>query len=107
MDDGRQQRFREMTADRNRKVLDAACRLAEDNGLAGVTRDAVADAAGVSAGTASAAYGDMNVLREAVMREAVSRPLLRVLAQGLAAGHATARAAPDELRQRALETVSA
>jgi AcrR family transcriptional regulator len=93
-----------MNAARNTAVLDAACTIAHEEGVAKVTRMRVADAAGVSLGSVSAAFGGMPELHEAVMREAVRRPLLSVLAQGLAMGDAIARDAPDDLKRQAVES---
>lgn len=96
----------ETRAVRNRTVLDAACGLATLSGLASVKRVNVAQAAGVSCGTVSAAFEDMDGLRRAVMTRAVELGLLKILAEGLALGDPIARAAPDDLKTRALATLS-
>jgi len=95
-----------MTARRNMIALEAACAVAHDEGLNALTRDKVARRAALASGSVTAAFGDMPGLRDAVMREAVSRPILSVLAQGLAARDAIACAAPADLRLAALATVS-
>ena len=81
-------------------------RVAERDGLAAVTRSIVAREARVVPATVSNAYGSMPALRDALMREAVSRPVLSVLAQGLAMGDPIARAAPEHVRQAALASLT-
>ena len=88
------------------RVLDAACGLVETEGLAAFSRSRVAAYARCSLGTVSNAYGDMQSLRDAVMQEAVTRPILSVLAQGLAMGDPIARAAPEHVRQAALASLT-
>jgi AcrR family transcriptional regulator len=95
------------TENRNRAVLEAALELAQERGFAGITRDAVAERAGVAAGSVNNAYGDMNGLRDAVMANAVARELVDIVGAGLAAGHPAARNAPDDLKARALAKLAA
>lgn len=92
----------EPRAQRARNVLTAACAVAEDRGLSHVTKRVVALRAGVATGTVINAFGSMDALREEVLREAVRRPMLSVLAEGIIAGHEIARAAPGDLKQQAL-----
>ncbi len=100
------QRAAAMREARDAKVLDAAVTVASDAGVHALTRVVVAGQAGVSEATVSNALGTMAQVREAVMREAIRRPVLNVLAQGLALGDPIARDAPDDLKQAALATVS-
>jgi len=93
-------------AERDAAVLDAACAVALEHGLSSLTRRAVAIRSGKGAGTVNLAFGTMAELRDAVIREAVARPILPVLAQALAMGEPIARAAPETLRAQALEAVS-
>lgn len=103
----REERAERMNTERNSRVLDAACTIAGNLGLASMTRARVAALAGVANGTVTHAYTDAAGLRAAVMREAVHRPILRVLAQGLAAGDAIALDAPDDLKRQALDSLTA
>lgn len=95
-----------MREDRAAKVLGAACHLANKYDLSAVTRSRVAASAGVSDATVSNAFGGMDALLVAVMSEAVSRPLLKVLAQGLAMGDPIALAAPDDVKYAALANIT-
>jgi AcrR family transcriptional regulator len=104
--DPRAPTWERMKADRDRAVLDAACRVAETHGLQRFTRAHVALSSGKAPGTVSLAFGSMDALRDAVVREAIRRPLLTVLAQALAMGHPVARDAPEDLRAQALAAVN-
>jgi AcrR family transcriptional regulator len=98
-------RWQAMNAARDAKVLDAACAVAGETGLQGLTRRAVAERAGVALGSVNLSYGDLAGLHRAVVQEAIARPLLGVLAQALAMGDPVARDAPDGLKAEALATV--
>lgn len=104
--DPRAPRWQQMRDERNRRVIEAACVIAVVGGLRNVTRKAVAEVAEVSLGSVNLAVGDVTGLHNAVVREAISRPLLSVLAEALVMGHPFARDAPDELKAAALNTVS-
>lgn len=97
----------EKVENRNRAVLQAAVELAQDKGYANITRDQVAERAGVAAGSVNNAYGNMDALRGAVMAHAVENALVDIVGQGLAAGHPAARNAPDDLKRDALAKLAA
>lgn len=84
------------------KILAAAVTLASTEGLAALTRDGVAHAAGVSNGSVNFYYQTMAYLTARVMRQAVAQQLLSVIAEGIAARHPVACGAPRELRRRAM-----
>lgn len=89
--------------DRRAVILGAAVALARTDGYLNITRDRVAECAGVSMGLVNHHYGSMRDLRHAVMREAVSQRILEIVAQGLAYGNTIAHGAPLELRQDAAQ----
>lgn len=93
--------------ERNRRILDAAVTLAGERGYEKITRDDVAAAAGVATGSVNNAYGTMGELRDAVMAAAVERQLASIVAQGLAARHPAALAAPPALKDSALRSLAA
>lgn len=118
----------EKVENRNRAVLEAAVDLAQERGFANITRDLVAERAGVAAGSVNNAYGNMDALRDAVMAHAVARAveirklpvsqlntlavneeagLVAIVGQGLAAGHTAARNAPEDLKRDALAKLAA
>jgi AcrR family transcriptional regulator len=86
---------------RREQILDAALVLAIDKGYDRITRDGVATKAEVSQGLVNMYFGDMDGLRSALMKYAVSRGNLKVVAQGLIGGHPEALKAPQSLRSLA------
>ncbi len=84
-------------------ILNGALTVAQNDGWRAVTRDRVAEEAGVGAGSVNTVFGTIDALRGAVMHEAVQRQILPIIAQGLADRHPIARAAPVELKKRALD----
>jgi AcrR family transcriptional regulator len=87
-------------------ILSAALKVAERDGWRAMTRAAVALEAGVSCGTVSLRLGTMEALRRSVMRAAVQRRVLRVVAEGLVAGDRHARRADEALRVAAARHVA-
>lgn len=92
---------------RNRSVLEAALALAGERGWRKFSRNDVAARAGVAAGSVNNAYGTMDGLHDAVMANAVDRGLLPIIAEGLAARHPAACAAPQDLKDSALASLAA
>lgn len=92
--------------DRKQHILQAATALAQEKGHSNLTRDEVATRAQVSTGLVNRYFGDMQQLQRAVMREAVERRMLPVIAVGLALRDPIALGAPQELRREALATLS-
>lgn len=87
--------------DRDDRILKAAVELAKAIGYQWITRDQVAEAAEVGGGTINNAFGSMIGLKRAVLSYAVEHEIVELVAQGLADGHAIARAAPVDLKARA------
>jgi AcrR family transcriptional regulator len=83
---------------RTEQLLDVALRLAEYAGWRTLTRDAIAEAAGVSGGLVSQRLGTAEQIRRSVMRRAVLLRCARVVAEGLVAGDVHAAKADDALR---------
>lgn len=97
-------------ADRDAAILAAAIRIVGTRGLSGLTRDTIADEAGLSAASVSnfgrsrITNGDhdnlgyrMRILR-AMMDDAISREDMRLLRIGLADGCLRATDLPPDLR---------
>lgn len=87
--------------DRDNRILDAALRLAEADHYNFITREAVAEAAGVSPALINSVHGTMVGLKRAVLTAAVERRVVPVVAQGLGDRHAIALAAPEDLKLEA------
>lgn len=71
-----------------------------------ITRDEIAKKAGIPSSLVAYHCGTMADLRRDIMREAVRVENLAVLAQGLAARDRQALKAPEELRQRAIQSLT-
>lgn len=83
-------------------LLTIAMQIASEQGFQAVSRKSVALAAGVSPGLVTFRFLSTELMREAVMTEAVRTELLTVVAEGLALRDRIALAAPLELRLAAL-----
>lgn len=94
--------------ERDERVKEAAFALArEGRSLTGVTRQAVAERAGVSEGTVSNVFGAMDAMRSEIVKEGIKRKDPIVVGLGLASGDFNARNVPDpELKRAALATLS-
>lgn len=92
---------------RTEQLLDVALQLAAKHGLAHITRMQIATAADVSPALVSARLGTMEDMRRSVMRRAIKTETLPVIAAGLLARNTYALKAPEELRQRAIASISA
>ena len=90
---------------RRDQILTAAVEMAMTEGYLKLTRDGVAERAGVAMGQVNHIFSTMTKLRRAVMRCAVKRELLPIIASGLAVGDTTAHNAPDRLKQQALSSL--
>lgn len=97
------QRTRMKPEARRDQILSAALTIATEHGYNALTRDGVANAAGVATGQVNHIFSTMKQLRRAVMRAAVHRELRPIIAQGLAQGDKEAHAAPEWLKRESLD----
>ena len=88
-------------ADRKAQLLDIAMQEAEQRGFGQMTRDGIAARAGVAAGLITTRLGTMANLRRDIMRHAVKRGIISIVAEGLALRDPVAQRAPAELRDKA------
>jgi len=79
-------------------ILAVAVDMAKGVGYHKLTRDAVAEKAGVSMGLVTRYFGTMKQLRRDVMRRAIKENIPEIVAQGLANGDDHAKKAPAELK---------
>ena len=89
---------------RTQEILEAGIALAKRGNYNQITRDALAKKAGCSAALVSAYFGTMVQFRRALMRHAVDREVVEIVAQGLVDRNPYARKAPDDLKQRAMSS---
>lgn len=95
-----------MRAERRAAIMAAALVEASCAGYAKMTREAIAERAGVAVGSINHEFGKMDRLRDEVMQNAVDNERLDIIAQGLADKHPTAIGAPDDLRTRAVRALA-
>jgi AcrR family transcriptional regulator len=87
--------------DRKAELFEHAMALAVASGYMRVTRSAIAEAGGVTEGLVTHYFGTMTTLRRDIMRAAVKRRVLPIVAQGMAMGEKAALKAPEDLRKEA------
>jgi AcrR family transcriptional regulator len=100
------QRTRLNPKDRRLLLTEAMLDEAEQRGFQNITRQAIADRAGCSPNLVSNYFKTMPQLRRSLMRAAVTRERLAIIAQGIVARDENALAASEELRARALQHAS-
>ncbi len=90
---------------RKEQILEAAIHVADRNGLYDLRREDVAEKAGVATGLVNRYFGTMTQLRRAVMRRAISKEHLSIVAEGVARRDPQAMKAPEELKRNALNSL--
>ena len=92
---------------RRDQIVEAALVLAASPGCTwqSVTRDQIGHVCGITGQAVMWHFSTMAQLRRSIMRAAVRRENLAVIAQGLAAGDAQARKAGRAVQRRALESI--
>lgn len=91
---------------RKGQILGAAITLSKIDGYHKITRDNIADKAGISVGLVTRYFGTMTNLRRAIMRAAITQNIPEIVAQGLANKDNHARRAPPELRAAAIKIMT-
>lgn len=87
---------------RRQEILEAALLLAKRKGYTLITRGEVATEADVSTGLVTNYFNTMNQLKEAVMRLAIEREVLPIIAQGLSLKDKHALQISQSLKKRVL-----
>ena len=88
---------------RRMQLLRTAVAVSERDGYLNITRQLVAEEAGVSMGLVSSYFGSMPNLRSLVMDYAIRNEIIVVIAQGLGNKNEAARNAPAALKARAID----
>ncbi len=100
------EQLRRMTADKRRdQILDAALEMVSQDGIQNLRRQELTEHLGISKNLINHHFGDMDALREEIVRLAVERRHLRVIGFAIAAGYATALDADDDLKEAALQSL--
>lgn len=90
---------------RKASVLEAAIIVAEKIGFANMRTKDIAEQAQCGHGTVTLYWHTMGQLRRGVMRAAIQRKRLKIIAVGLAIGDKDAKKAPEDLKKAALATL--
>lgn len=88
---------------RKEEIVGVALRLAGETHYTQVQRKQIADELGVTPPALTYHFGTMPQLQRAIIRAAICKEDLVVLAQGLVAQDEHAKKAPEALRRRAIE----
>lgn len=92
--------------ERKAQILKAALKIAVREGYSNIKREAIASEAGVAVGLINRYFNTMPQLKRAVMRAAIDREVLKIIAQGLVVNDPQARKASIELKQKAMRHIS-
>lgn len=91
---------------RKQQILEVAINEAKKSHYNKITRDGVAEAAGVSMGLVTKYFGTMQQLRTQVIRHAVKQSIIEIIAQGIASNDDRAKKASQEDKQKAIELLT-
>jgi AcrR family transcriptional regulator len=91
---------------RKAHILEAAINLSIRIGYKSITRDAVAEMAGISSGLIGNYFPKMSHLKHAVMAFAIEHQVVEIIAQGLTVGDAHALKINDDLKQKVMQYLS-
>jgi len=97
---------RTSAAIRTDHILSVAMDVAERDGFAKLPRNTVAEECGISDSLIAYHFGTMPDFKRTVMRHAIKHERLRIIAEGLATRDIHAVKAPEELKARALASLS-
>lgn len=87
-------------------ILTVALDTAEADGFGKLSRTVIAEKCGISESLIAYHFGTMTDFKRTVMRHAIKNERLGIIAEGLAIRDAHAQKAPEELRARALASLS-
>jgi DNA-binding transcriptional regulator YbjK len=85
---------------RRMALLESAVMVASRDGWQKMTRDAIAELSKVSPALVSYALGDMKNIKRIVIREAIKRGIVSIIAEGITYGDPEALTVPKKLRSK-------
>lgn len=91
-----------MSKDRKTALMEVALHLSKTKGYTKVTREAIAAVVGCVPATVTNHLGTTPNMKRGIMRAAVAKGVVEVVAQGLADGNPHAKKAPPELKRLAV-----
>ncbi len=95
-------RERKLPDDRKNELLTEAVELSKEIGYSHITRDGVAERAGVSYGLVTRYFQSMDNLRRLVLKEAIRTEVLEIIAQGLVRKDPLTKRLPPQLKEKVL-----
>jgi AcrR family transcriptional regulator len=87
-------------------ILYAAVNLALQHGYCRITRDDIAEAAGVSSGLVNHYFETIDKIRKEIIKTAIDKNIVELVAQGLGMRDREVLKAPPHVRQSALNFLS-
>jgi AcrR family transcriptional regulator len=90
---------------RKTQLLDAAVQAAGKYGFHQFNRDHIAEFSGTSPTLITVYFKSVNKLKNAIMREALRREHLKIIAEGIVTGDPIAKKADRVLKKKALESI--
>lgn len=91
---------------RREHLLAVAVSLSKDHGYNKITRETIAEKAGVSVSLITKNFGTMNQLKRDIMRVALRKEIPEIIAQGLVNGDKRALKAPADLKAKAATLIA-
>lgn len=88
---------------RKEQILNATIELAISIGYKNITRLAIANSLNINESLVSHYFGTMKELKTKILRVAIRKEILSIIAQGIVAEDPLALKAPEALKQRALQ----
>lgn len=95
-------RRRENLSVRKEEILNAAIMLAAKIGYNRITREHVASCAGTSCALVTHYFGNMQQLKQDVLKAAIRREIYLIIAQGLSLGEPLTKTISKELKDKVL-----
>lgn len=91
---------------RRDNILNVAVEMAKSDGYHKITRDGIAEKAGVSMGLVTRYFGTMKKLRRDIMGAAITKKIPEIIAQGIANGDSRAKKVSGELKTQAINLIT-
>ena len=92
--------------ERAESIIKASIDMALKDGYRQLKRDAVAEAAGVSAGLVNHVFSDIYTLQNEVLIYAIENDIIAIVAQGLVNNDPIAKGAPEAVKARAISSLT-
>ncbi len=100
-------KYTKKEADQNKNdMIEKALAVAEKVGFSSLTRTRVAEACGVSPGLINYRFGTLAAMQRDIVRAAIRKESLAVIAHVIAVGHPLAKKIDPDLRQKAIASMS-